>query len=372
MDQQVEMPEAGLAEEIESAMADFRSAVGILFDKLGNIRRPTDLQKRLDLDPALAWGVYRAATTPSVLQSGLHMPGGGAMRTFFRSAAAAGLDEGCVAAVEQAFDKFDQIRENNGGLQNGFATLVSDLADADDPRENLRQQRAAFRANGHIWGLQAAAIVNCKVLIPAADARMDLVSVQGMQALKKLRRSVSYRARFIWFSRTVAGEGNSDQTGGTAEPLDLGEDGAEEYNGSGLLVDFCSRPLPLLELDKENRKQWAALVRHRDVGVGGATTFYVGHRERGYYVQSRLESGLDLSTYTKIPGEFLVYEVLVHAESWRRGWKGSSGTTGGEPEPPTGSNTTRKTVFRSRTRPSRLNAQIERLDCRTFRDTLSC
>lgn len=315
MDPTISDPPGTLAEQIESSLEDVRSALGALFEALSDIRRPTDLQRRLNIDPALAWGVYRVATSASAMLSGRHVPGSGAFRTFVRAVNAAGVDAELVAEVTRAFERFDKIRESNGGLQNGFVTLINDLAEDDEPREALKQRRAAFRANGHIWGLQAGTFTNCKILIPSKQGGIDLVSVQGVTALKKLRRMVSYRVKFVSFSLQRTGQAIS--RGAESDgyiPLTLDQDApSDEYAGTGLLTDFCSRPLPEWS-PSESDKSWTGLVRHRDVGVGGAATVYVGYRQNNYYTSpKRLSDGLDLSTYTRIPGELLVYDALVHS-----------------------------------------------------------
>lgn len=279
---------------------------------LGDLKRPTDLQRFLNIDPALAWGIFRAATLPSVFEASAHVPGPGAMRTFLRAAESANVSSDLLDSLQSAFDEFNELRTRYGGLRNGFSSLVNDLAESDNTKADLKQRRDAFRANGHIWGLQAGSLLNAKIVMPGEGTEIDRINLQGMRAVRKLRRTCALRVR-IASPSTPDRERQSPKTRPHArrvEPLTLGD--KSPLRGSGVLVDFCSNPPPDATFESPNPSTWSTVVQPQDHDLGGMYTFFVGYREFGYQPSSPDMSLMELSTTTTVPAERLVYDLLVH------------------------------------------------------------
>ncbi len=98
---------------------------------------------------------------------------------------------------------------------------------------------AAFRAQGHIFGMKANAGFGCYIFHPGAGTELgDVVSIRGVAGLVQLRRHTSWH-----LSRARSSDSDEVEIDPptTIEPLDPD---SQASGGAALMKSFCSRPLP--------------------------------------------------------------------------------------------------------------------------------
>lgn len=275
----------------------------------GEIRRAADLQRALGIRNSLAWQVYRLAHAPDPLIEASSVPGRAAMKSFLEAASSRGVERRQVQAASAAMKEFHELVETHAGDRRTFDSMVSGLTAAGSQQVDFTSKRAAFRANSHIWGVQAKTRLACYLYHPAADApdRIDAAGIRGLHRLRRLRRNAPW---------VVSRFGASDNDGVTrrtvvCEPLDpMGKAG----HGVALLRDFCSRPLPTFRTVSAALGVTSVEIEGESVGNMSAVTCFIGDVARAVLGRYQDENNRYQASQALIrtPCETLIQDVLVY------------------------------------------------------------
>ena len=262
-------------EQAVEVLGRLRAALAAaIADMPGSIRRAADLQKAVKIDMKLSWRIFKLAHASDPMSAGQYVPGAANIKTFVRAAARVGVKEELLTAIESAAVDFERFVLAHAGDRSTFDSMISAFAsDEDADQTNLQQRRAAFRANRHVWGLQATTQVKCVFTDVGDDpAKVNVAVIDGFVALRQLRRD----APLIVTCARVA-----DDCGAPLpvmrEPIDPR---AVSEHGLSLFTDFCSAPVPQLrEVRAAAGFVYGELV---SLGVGntGAVTCFTGWRAR--------------------------------------------------------------------------------------------
>jgi hypothetical protein len=180
----------GFETEAAKVLQRLRAALSEVVNGVpGPKAKPAELQRSLGIDFKLSWRVLKVLSAPGPLAAGPHVPGPGALRTFFHAATKAGVNEQLVGAARLAAADFDGLVASHAGDRTVFDSMISALAESEDARQiTMQHRRAAFRAQSHILGLQSHVQLKCVVVQPAQDPnRVDLVRITGLLSLRHLR-----------------------------------------------------------------------------------------------------------------------------------------------------------------------------------------
>jgi hypothetical protein len=273
----------------------------------GGIKRAADLQKATDLDAKLSWRMFKVAHAPDPLSAGPYVPNPSSIRTFLEAASRVGVREDLLTAIETASDDFEQFVTAHAGDRDTFDSMISALAQGEDVEHaNLRQRRSAFRANRHIWGLQATTQVRCVFTDVGDDpARVNVVMIDGYVALRQLRRDAP-----MIVSRARVADDRGNPLPVDREPIDPG---AVSEHGISLFRDFCSTPTPQLrEVQAAAGFVYGELVSS-GVGNRGAITCFTGWRARNVAGRYRAPNNMQAIVHgaVRVPCESITICMLT-------------------------------------------------------------
>jgi hypothetical protein len=297
---------AGALQRVRSGLAEIIAALP------GQVTTGADLHRILGIERKLSWKIFKVVNARDPLAAGPHVPSPGAAKGFFAAASKKGVPDTVVRAAVHAMRGFEDLVVLHAGDRSTFDSMISSLArDEDAGQITLQHRRAAFRANRHIWGVQAKTLLKTMVLRPAEDSsKMDLVRVEGFLSLRKLRPSAPLVVSWV---ALVDDKGSS--LGGTREPLDPS---SEPTHGLALLQDFCSKPLPELQaVEAAANFMYGELVSN-GVGNKAAITCIEGHIVRSLVPRYRDEHNAfcQNGATVRVSAEALVLDLLVHEDAY--------------------------------------------------------
>lgn len=286
-----------------------RRAFSLVLDALpGSTRTASDLHRTLGVDMKLAWQVYKFARTESIVGA-VHMPGRPNVRKVVSAAKRLGVDSALLSDLTGATDEFDRLVDTHAGDRSTFESMVSTQGTEDGDGLNLRQKRAAFRANRHLRGAQATAQLKSLILRPSANPDfLDLVAIQGYTGLRRVRHDVS-----LVVSRVRIADDDRAVRASHWEPL-----GSTPARGeTSLLGAFCSPNLPPFRAARNAADFVLGELVGNGVGNMAAVTCVDGYLSRGSVPRYRDASNRygAMLTWVPIPCETLVVDLVVQEDA---------------------------------------------------------
>ncbi|MBI1380245.1 MAG: hypothetical protein GC161_04065 [Planctomycetaceae bacterium] len=205
--------------------------------------RPQDVSRSFGLNKNLAWKMARlvAATDPAAALR--FVPGPAGLRKI-RDALSARAGPEATADLDRALWNFDHMVQAHAGDRGTLDILVQGLGhDRLEPETLEQARRLAFQGNSAIWGVQARAQISISILAPNREdpAWVDVVQVGGLVDFRRMRPDV----RWLLFSSQSYSLTDGSSTAGVGEPLEPPPEGSR---GAPLLAEFCSTPLPHVEV----------------------------------------------------------------------------------------------------------------------------
>lgn len=196
------------------------------------VSRAVDLRRRLALDAALAWQIFSFATSDDVMRDARLLPKARAMGRFLESASAAGSDDAVLNDAKLAYEEYGGAVRELGGDRASFDAISASLRPPDGSML-VRLRRAAFRANGAIWGVTVRTIVNTVIFRQRETGEHDCLCVRARIGVRGLRPG----ARIAIHAST--------RTWGGALPA--ADERRVTVDGCKLIESACSSPPPILE-----------------------------------------------------------------------------------------------------------------------------
>jgi hypothetical protein len=301
--------------ETAGVLGELRAALSTVVRALPNApRRAADLQRSLKLDSRLAWAIFRVATCADPLAAGAYVPGRAPMMKALKAAAGTGVPEEAIQRTMTAFARFEGIVERHAGDRGTFDSMIADFTAEGAENLDLANKRAAFRASGHLWGVQMRARVECLVMQRSATPSMlDAVQIRGMIGLKQLRRGKTMRA--VMGSR-VTQDSTYEEGSIQNSPLD-----PQHLIGRGpfsLLREYCNEPLPEFRAFKDSAGFSAVELMSRGVGNRAAFTFFCGMLSRNVcHHPVGHPDGPPRQAVINLPTEVHFEDLLIHEDVWQ-------------------------------------------------------
>ncbi|MCP3903080.1 MAG: hypothetical protein GY715_05530, partial [Planctomycetes bacterium] len=299
-------------EHLRSSLQALRAAlIELLATVDADPTKPQDLSRRFGLNKNLTWKISKIAGGPDLYASVPHIPGPAGLGIFFRALADAGAPAPLLDAGRRAAAEFDRVVKVHTGDRATLEIMVSDRMPSSVRIEQDEQsRRRAFQANSGIWGVRARTQLSLCMLAPNADdpEMADLVQVNGLDQFHRLRPE----ARWLLFRRERWSDDGPHPAPESVESLD------PDYpvkGGVPLLGDFCSKPIPEIDLIVgEGEEQYE--LPAGPVGNTAALTCIFGHVTRRVgpaFAEGNGEHS-ELGCNLITPAEHLVLDMLVHRD----------------------------------------------------------
>jgi hypothetical protein len=314
---QLAMPQAAPCSfdlDSQRVIRDCRAAFAELIAGAGEaIRTASDLQRALQLDMKLAWQIHKIATGGSIAV-GVHMPGRPNVRKLIHAAKRRGVSPEVLEKVAAAAEEFERLVATHAGDRSTFDSMVGTHG-AEDQGEALalRQKRAAFRANRHLRGAQAAVQLKSMLLHPSEDpCLLDVVAIQGYVDLRRVRYDGPLVVSRVRLS-------DDDHAVRTSEWEPLGPVAGQSPESS-LLGAFCSPDLPPFRAVRTSGNFVLGELAGHGVGNRSAVTCIDGYLARAAVPKYRDQSNVygAMLTWVPIPCEVLVLDLIVHEDALDR------------------------------------------------------
>ncbi|MGE0482005.1 MAG: hypothetical protein AB7Q17_16205 [Phycisphaerae bacterium] len=273
-------------------------ATGRVLDAFPQAQSARQLQRTLQLDYALAWQLQRVAGAADPFAAGGNVPRRSPFERFTRAAERRGAPRAAVEAADAAYAAYELCIRRHAGDRGAFDSLIAGLRqDAADAHE-LRQRRAAFRANAHLWGKSVAARLQLAIYVPDVPDHVDSASVAGWVALTASRANAAMTIPVCNFMRTI------DPVEGRAPRIEAGPCQARPIE---LLAEFSSPGLPDVETVRLSGAREVGNLRLRGVGRASAVTFHL----LAVAPHACDDPILGVGTLLRVPSEVLISDVYV-------------------------------------------------------------
>jgi hypothetical protein len=181
-------------EECSAAVGSLRAAIIDLYDSVGaDPLSPQDVARRFSLNKTLTWNIARMIQASTGIEAIPHVPGNTSIEKVIRATTSQGASSVAAADVRAAAKAFAKMVDVHVG-DRATLELITDGMGIDGEERLERSRKLAFRGNSGIYGVQARTRLACHFAAPNGDApdRLDLVSIHGYVAFRRLRSAVNW------------------------------------------------------------------------------------------------------------------------------------------------------------------------------------
>ena len=271
--------------------------------------RPTELGRRLGLDKTLAWKISRLVESAEPADAFRHMPGAGGIEIVLRAAEERSVREDVVTRARVACRELREFVERSAGDRRTFEAMLA--GESPDPRGEIDERRAYFRAGSAIWGVRAKMQFLTLALAPSASRAgyLDVAQVSGLVDLERLQRDVP------WIVRRLRAQSDSGASTLSVQRVPLVPERAARKLPP-LFDSYCSHPLPeLRQFERPNGWVFDELVPG-PVGKEGATTVVLGERYIGALPMDRSADNAfgEYALTVRTPCECVLFDLLLHRD----------------------------------------------------------
>ncbi len=280
-------------------MADLRAAFADVLGHLPGVGpRAADVARALRLDAKLAWQMVRIATASDPLAEVRNIPARSSIRRLEGALVGRRVPRRVIDRVWSAFERFEQFTELRAGDRDNLVSMLAGLSGVTDEQYEVRVRKALFRAQSHVWGVQASSVIRTGIFHPGLGPEHveDAALVHGEVGLRCSRRVGP--TEIVAVMRT-AGEHDS----GADAPVPV-------RHGLKLLEEFSTHPLPtVVEGESINDETGLMVPTARDKAI----TLYSSQKREG--VAAGPQSSYEGRSLLTVPTETAVWELLI-PEGW--------------------------------------------------------
>lgn len=292
-----------------------RDAFASLVDALpGTPARANDLHRALAIDRKLAWKIATVIKGTDLFTAARQLPGPVGIGIVLNAAARSGVNPDIIDRVRVAVDEFEKLVQVHAGDRTSLEMMMSGLASHGRHKAELTHRKAAFRANSYLWGAQARTHLHTIFVAPSAagENRIDLVSVRGFIAFRRIRPGVAW---VVTRGRT------SDNDGRICDDLSRRPiDDRHSEADVPLLRDFCSHPLPQFRRNALPDGTYEDEIVEGPVGDTAALTCLTAELFCSASSRVRDEHNTEgrLIARVRTPVEVLIMDLVVHESLFGR------------------------------------------------------
>jgi hypothetical protein len=282
-----------------SAMGGLSSAFSELVAALGgSIRRPVDLERALELEPKLAWQVFRIALAEAPLAEAGNVPSRPSVQKLVAAAASRGVPESVIKRMDSAIEAFEECAARHAGDREGLLSLVHGVPNEASNSFHLKIRKSLFRPQAYLWGVQARALLRTAITPPVAPGSpVKWVLLSGNIGVQRLRGDAP--ATISSWMRKHTPEGK------------IAAKSSEDDLGIEVLTEFCSDPPPRILSGVNYEGSIQIELALPQTGLLGASSMYLCRAQENA-ADARLRGSTEQMMITT-PTQEVVYDMLVPA-----------------------------------------------------------
>jgi len=296
-----------------------QSSLRALVSKDGELPRPTDLARVWSLDQTLCVRTCAALRNDEPLRVLHQLPSSGGLRSIVEAGEGQGVPRKIREAAAAAVDRLDAVIRSLGGRKTNLDTLIGvNLVEARQKIEASSKQ-GVYRGLSTLYGTSTRVALTTYFIQPSStdSETLDAVALYGSVEMRRIRpdRSLLLGGRLLCGESAEISEEELDRRVEIAERNLL----SEELPGDGssiALREFCSDPLPPLQLERAGRKLLYTLPADPD-GMSQISTVLFLSRDGGVGPTRIPEGGPRNFVFVpRTPSEHMLLEVLVDEAVW--------------------------------------------------------
>jgi len=280
---------------------------GVL-DALHTASGPQALATKLGVDKVLSSRVLKAIQNRDPMAAMHRVPGPEPLRRLLRASAKQGVSQDLIARANAAVDRFEALIRDDIGDRSALEAILSSWIPEARREFETRRKQAAFRALSQLKGVQAGVNVGTVFLAPATpDDKIDVVWVNGLLGLQRLRPGAVIRFASRRFARDDSRRLSNDLSGRPVEDLEHLQ-----------LAEFCSDPLPAIDVHRAGQTIHYTLADH---GFGPRSESDIIFAEANLselprYVEPAVAGTRRAYVFAEVftPSKVLQFDVLVHRD----------------------------------------------------------
>jgi hypothetical protein len=316
----VNMASAAFPVDVKAVTIGIRKAFADVLTSAG--ADPMDrrsISERTGLSETLSWKLSKIVTTDDTTVVLRQMPRRAGIKTFLQRAGRAGAEPTTLAAAKKAVNAYEQLIETHSGDRDTLMMLGGAISQSNRQQQDEHHRKLAFQGTSYIWGAQARAMLKVRIIGPGSrPGLIDVAHLNVLAGFRRLRPGVSWVVGRRWWVKNDGSKLPDHQQ--IEEVLDR----RHRADGSPLIEDFCSRPLPEVRLtpqdDSSDFKLTATQKDERTfelvegpVGNVGSVTCVIGTLTRNLpgYATPGNEQAMSLFS-ADTPAECFIVDTLVH------------------------------------------------------------
>lgn len=269
-----------------------------------NPDEPQEISRRFDLDKTLTWRISRVVRAEDAWEAVQHIPRRPSVRLLVKAMEKHGAPATTIDALWKAFDEFERFVEVHSGDRDTLEIMSSSASKRTAEKRLEAFRKSGFQANSAIWGVSAKLQLASHLMVPGTEpGKLSMATICGLVDFRRLR------ANTPWAVATMRGwDGlglNDIDYVGRARPLV-----PETARTHGLLLtDFCSNPLPEIDIIEVSKATHRYMIKPGPVGNTAAASVLLG------WIFD--DAATDTESFPGEPGDHLVLlstpvEELVH------------------------------------------------------------
>ena len=290
------------AQGVRAAMTELLASAGL------GASNSRELSRRLGLNKNLAWKVARIVNESDPYSAAQHIPGSAGVDLMLSALKRAGASPSAIENARAAMRSFERIVEVHTGDRATLEQMLGNLASRPTRAEHLLMSRKqAYQGNSGIYGVRAKAQIAANVLSPSTTPGMvDIMQIGGVVGFRRLRHD----ARWLLFRR-----GSFTDDGSLSQPADGEAIDPRREHGIPLMTDFCSSPIPQLELIRTAHEAQYELPPG-PVGNTASTNLIYGviMRETATMYRDEHDQYAVLFCGVSAPSELVQHDLIVHED----------------------------------------------------------
>lgn len=298
----------GSADDIVDAVHMVKNGLAEMITASGAVPTSTrETARRLNIDRNLVWMVTKIINSDDLLRAALDIPSSLRIEKLCQACLKCDAPLSVIDNVRGAMKHFEHIVDVYAGNREAFTDLVHGMVFEDVTARQEEIRKMVFRGNSSIWGVQAK--VNFKTGIcypsPTTPGMVDAVRIGGLIGLKRLRP-------VPWpVFKMIAHKDDGSVFEADNRPLDPGLEGK---CGLPLIRDFCSDPMPDIEITTSEFGETYDLMPG-SIGKIGLVDCVLGDIIRNVDHEHYEDGGDEyLATMLEIqtPAEYVILDMFVH------------------------------------------------------------
>jgi len=292
---------------MKGAAKELGDALSSVLDEIPDAgATPQGLTQKLGINRALAGRLLSALKLSDPLASVIRMPRSEGLRIFL-SAAKSHAARPRIERANRALRGFEDLLRVELGGWAGLEPVISEWLPDVRSKFEMTNKQGAFRCLSNLRGVQADVELASAIYYPADSGQhCDVAMICGMAGLRRLRPST--RICFVSLGGTVA-------QGPLYQCVSVEGVGGVDRNEFPLLNDFCSSPLPKIQVEHVG-KTTNYMLEGSELGPDSSMDLYVARVVRRQHPRYQTDPPRRIGPISgvTVPAKTLIVDLFIHED----------------------------------------------------------